>query len=113
MHVCEMHFWPFLHSSSCWQSCAALKPVGAVHEPPFARAWQTETAEMGDRLISPQQLSPAGQSHEYWQWAGASPLLHVAVLPNTHRPVGVVERVTQHVLARRSQVDVPSQTGGE
>jgi hypothetical protein len=108
-----MQGWPFLHSASCSQSCAVPHPVGAVHEPPFATAWQTETAVRSDRLISPQQLSPAGQSHEYWQWAGASPLLHVALLPATHRPVGVRERVTQHVLDRRSQVALPSQTGGE
>jgi hypothetical protein len=63
-------------------------------------------------LSAPQQLSPAGQSQEYWQCTGASPLLHVAVEPDTHLPVGVRDTVTQHVLVRTSHVALPLQTIG-
>ena len=112
-HVWAMQAWPFLHSSSCSQSCAdAVKPAGTLHDPPFATAWQAETAESVLVLRAPQQLSPAGQSHEYWQCTGASLLLHVAVEPAMHRPVGVKDKVTQHVLDRTSHVALPLQTSG-
>jgi hypothetical protein len=111
--VCAMQAWPFLHSSLCSQSCAAaVKPAGTVHEPLSATAWQVELAESVFTLSAPQQLSPAGQSHEYWQCTGASLLLHVAVAPATHRPVGVSDTVTQHVLDRTSHVALPLQTIG-
>ena len=65
MHVCAMHFWPFLHSSS-WRQIwlATVKPVPIEHDAPFARAWQIASPLNDDELSSPQQLWPAGQSHE-------------------------------------------------
>ena len=114
MQVWAMHAWPFLHSALCSQSCAVAKPdEGAEHEPPTARAWHVETAVNVDGFSAPQQLCPPGQSHAYWQCTGASPLLHVAVLPAMHRPVGLREIVTQQVLDRTSHVDEPLQTSCE
>jgi hypothetical protein len=84
-----------------------------VHEPPTARAWHVEIAVNVEGFSAPQQLWPPVQSHAYWQCTGASPLLHAAVLPVTHRPVGLRDIVTQQVLDRTSHVEVPLQTRGE
>ena len=69
-------------------------------------------AVSADRFSAPQQLSPAGQSQEYRQCVAASPVLHVEVVPDTHRAVGVSDTVTQHVLNLTSQVALPLQTAG-
>jgi hypothetical protein len=112
-HVCAMHGLPFLHSSSCLQSwAAAWKPDPGAQLPPFATAWQTAAPANVDVFSSPQQLLPAGHSHEYWQWNGDAPLLHVAAEPATHTPVGVGRAgVTQQVFVCRSHGAVPLQAG--
>jgi hypothetical protein len=60
-----MQVIPFLHSAVCSQSCAArLKPVNTGQDAPFAMLWQEDSPAGGSKLISPQQLCPAGQSQE-------------------------------------------------
>jgi hypothetical protein len=103
---------PFLHSSFCSQSCAAALYVVLVtaHDPPFATVSQTAVPANGNRLISPQQLWPAGQSHEYEQCHEIIPVPHDVVFPEGHVPVGGFVSVRQHVLERRSH-EVPQEVG--
>jgi hypothetical protein len=68
-------------------------------------------APIGDVSISPQQLWPLGQSHEYRQCVGAWPVPHDEVVPGV-QVAARVDRVTQHVLDRTSHVALPLQTAG-
>jgi hypothetical protein len=81
---------------------------GGVHEPPLATYWQLAEPLYVCVSSAPQQLSPAGQSHEYRQWKGEALPVHPASVPATHCPVGVGRAgVTQHVLVSRSHSAVP------